>query len=163
MGHNRSVVACRIDFHVEPQFEPVIDREALTALAQRVFHAEEVPQPVEVGIVAVDDEIIRDLNRRYRGESGPTDVLSFGTRQQRDEPFIGPPDGVVRLGEVIISVETAWRQAEEAGRMLADEVSHLRVHGLLHLLGYDHDREEEQAVMRAREEQFLAGLRHEGG
>jgi len=155
-------MSCRVDFHVEPQFASAVDLDALNELAQRVLHGEGVPQPAEAGVVIVDDSIIRDLNRRFRDEDRPTDVLSFGTRESTEEPFVTPPDGIVRLGEVIVSLETAVRQASDAGHSLLDEVSHLLVHGLLHLLGYDHEREEDERAMLAREDAYLAGFRHQG-
>lgn len=155
-------MSCHVDFHIEPQFDGAVDLDALHALAQRVLHGEGVPQPAEAGVVVVDDGIISDLNRRFRGEGRPTDVLSFGTRESAEEPFVSPPDGVVRLGEVIISFETAARQAHDAGHPILDELSHLLVHGLLHLLGYDHEREDDERAMRAREESYLTGLSHGG-
>jgi probable rRNA maturation factor len=73
------------------------------------------------------------------------------------EEFVSPEE-VVRLGEVIISLDTAKRQAAEAGRALEAEVAHLLVHGILHLLGYDHAEPEEERAMQARERELLAGV-----
>jgi len=92
-----------------------------------------------VSILLTDDEEIRDLNRRYRNRDKPTDVLSFPMRDLVGDRLI--------LGDVVISVETAARKASEEGRSLEGTVVHLLIHGILHLLGYDHEkggREEEE-------------------
>lgn len=110
----------------------------------------------EVGVLVTADETVRRLNREYAGEDASTDVLAFSL--QEGEEFI-VPDRVERLGEVIISFPTAQRQAEEAGWGIDQEVAHLLVHGILHLLGYDHAVPEEEARMRTREETLLASAR----
>jgi len=87
---------------------------------------------VEISIALVDDAAMRELNRRYRGKDTPTDVLSF---PMTPEVAIS---GVPRLlGDVVISMDTALRQAETGGRSLDEELCHLVIHGVLHLLGYD--------------------------
>jgi probable rRNA maturation factor len=83
-----------------------------------------------VSLALVGDRTIRRLNRTYAGEDRPTDVLSF--------PASGPRVGVVFLGDIVIATGVARRQAREAGHSVADEVKTLALHGLLHLLGYDH-------------------------
>ena len=130
----------------------------LERVARAALEAEDV-QAAELGILVTDDATVHDLNRRYAGEDKPTDVLSFSLRE--GEEFVLPqegPDETERLGEVIISLDTAKRQAEEAGRALEAEVAHLLVHGILHLLGYDHAEPEEEREMRGREEAILAGV-----
>jgi probable rRNA maturation factor len=138
-------------FAVDPRLETRVEREVLRALAERVLEAESVPTS-ELGIVVTDDEQVRKLNNRYAGENKATDVLSFSLRE--GEEFVSP-DATERLGEVIISLETAERQATEAGHSLEDEMAHLLVHGVLHLLGYDHGAPEDARVMRAREDALL--------
>lgn len=107
----------------------------------------------ELSVLLCDDATIQPLNRDWRGKDAPTDVLSF---PQLDE---APGDGPEVLGDVVISVETAARQAPEIGHDLEAELDVLLVHGLCHLLGYDHeDDEEEAAEMRAEEARVLAEI-----
>ncbi len=126
----------------------------LERVARAALEAEAVA-PAELGILITDDATVHDLNRRYADEDKPTDVLSFSLRE--GEEFV-TPDETERLGEVIISLDTAKRQAEEAGRVLEAEVAHLLVHGILHLLGYDHAEPDEERAMRERERELLAGV-----
>ena len=104
----------------------------------------------EMTLSLVDDDEIHALNRDYRDKDKPTDVLSFSMREGEGGTL--HPE---LLGDVVISVETAERQAEETARPLADELLHLAVHGLAHLCGYDHVTLDEERVMFAWE----AGLR----
>ncbi|MDN5363206.1 MAG: putative rRNA maturation factor [Eubacteriales bacterium] len=104
----------------------------------------------EAGIILVDDEEIRRLNKEYRGIDSPTDVLSFALNEGEE---VEGADFL--LGDVYISMERAVAQAEEYGHSLLREVSFLAVHGLLHLLGYDHQTEEERQRMRQKEEEIL--------
>ena len=118
-----------------------------------------VDKEVELGLYVTDDSTVKELNRAYRGVDKTTDVLSFalsegGTGPEVDQ-FIVPPDGVLRLGEVIISYPQAVRQAEENGRLLEEELAGLLVHGVLHLLCYDHDRPSSARKMRALEKKIL--------
>lgn len=134
----------------------MVGRIDVVTLAERVLAAESVDES-ELGILVTDDEQVRELNRKYAGEDEATDVLSFSLLE--GEEFVSP-DGVTRLGEVIISYPTAERQASEAGHSVADEVSHLLVHGILHLLGYDHAEPDDEQKMRAREDELLGASRH---
>lgn len=115
----------------------------------------------EVDVTIVDDEEIHQLNRDYRGMDKPTDVLSFALdedSEDSDEPeLLGGPEEHL-FGDIIISAETALRQAEEYGHGLEREMTYLAVHGMFHLLGYDHMTEEEKAVMRAKEEEALRAI-----
>ncbi len=150
-------MALRIDAQVRPPFRRRLPRRWLRQVARLALEAEGVRQ-AQVGIVVADDDTVRELNRAYAGEDAPTDVLSFSL--QEGEPFPQPRGQTPALGEVVISLPTAERQAREAGRPLQEEVAHLLVHGILHLLGYDHARPEEEQAMRARQEAILARLPH---
>ena len=112
----------------------------------------------EVDITIVDDGEIHRLNRDYRNVDRPTDVLSFALDEDdEDEPEL--LEGQLHLlGDIIISAETATRQAEEFGHGLEREIVYLAVHGLLHLLGYDHMVEEDKVIMRAKEEEALRAI-----
>ena len=149
--------AYRIAIHVDPPFTRHVRRRPLTALARRALRAEAVGPPAEVGVVVSGDEQVRELNARYRGVDAPTDVLSFALD---DDAFPSPPATVRQLGEVVISFPTARRQAAEAGHSIDDELAHLLVHGLLHLLGYDHETSRDARVMRGREESLLGRAAH---
>lgn len=112
---------------------------------------------VELSLSYVDDDAIQALNAQWRGKDAPTDVLSFSMREAE-----GAADDPV-LGDLIISVPTAARQAAELGHALTQELRVLLIHGLLHLLGYDHERGPEAAAeMAAREAELLAALDPEG-
>lgn len=111
----------------------------------------------EVSLLFCDDDVIHPLNRDWRGKDKPTDVLSFS---QQEGERIGDPN---LLGDIVISIPTAQRQAGERGHSLAHEVRVLVVHGLCHLLGYDHEEDDEAEVMEALERQLLVKLdEHDG-
>lgn len=104
-----------------------------------------------LNIVIVDNEKIREINREYRNKDAVTDVISFAFEEVKDVDY-----GDVRfLGEIYISYERCKEQASEFGHSIRREFSYLAVHGLLHLLGYDHIKEEDKKVMRALEEEIL--------
>ncbi|NLW24100.1 MAG: rRNA maturation RNase YbeY [Clostridia bacterium] len=131
----------------------------LERIAQVCLEQENVNPAAEISLVFVDDQEIRNLNKTYRGLDAPTDVLSFPMYEREDLLEISDEE-VILLGDIVISLETASRQAQEYGHSLEREVAYLMVHGLLHLLGYDHLVEEEKKIMRQREEELLtsAGL-----
>ena len=115
----------------------------------------------EIDVTIVDDEAIHEINREYRGIDRPTDVISFALDddlEDSDEPDLidGPEEHL--LGDIIISAETAQRQADEFGHGLEREILYLGVHSLLHLLGYDHMEPEDKKLMRAKEEEALRVL-----
>lgn len=100
-------------------------------------------ESAELSVLLCDDTRIHTLNRDYRGRDRPTDVLAFA--MQEGEGVIHPD----LLGDVVISMDTARRQASSQGRTIVYEVTFLLAHGLLHLLGYDHRDEDERRVMMA--------------
>jgi len=104
----------------------------------------------ELSVVLVSDREMQALNRRWRRRDRPTDVISFAQREGAG----GAPDGL--LGDVVISLDTARRQAREQGESLGREADRLLVHGLLHLLGYDHERSASEARRMQRRERALA-------
>ncbi len=108
-------------------------------------------QKVEVSFVLTDDITVHQLNRMYRKKDAPTDVLAFAMREGEDGHLAGNV-----LGDVIVSVPTARRQAEARGVRVADEVTMLLAHGLLHLLGWDHDTPAKDRRMRAETARLCA-------
>lgn len=134
--------------HREP--EP-LSFEAFERLALYVLEMEAVPELTELSIALVDDEEMERLNRQYRGIEGPTDVLSFGC----DDPCPTPGDEPITLGDVVIAPAVAERQAAELGHTVERELDVLLVHGILHLLGYDHEADDDAGAMAARESALL--------
>ncbi len=135
--------------HREP--EP-LDLSAFERLAGFVLEREEAPDAIELSIAVVALDEMADLNLRFRDKEGPTDVLSFGC----DDPCaVVGPDEPVTLGDVVIAPEVAESQAVEYGHTVEEELNLLLVHGVLHLLGYDHDSDEGAAAMQARERVLL--------
>lgn len=109
--------------------------------------------PSEISVVLSDDEHIRELNKHHRGMDEPTNVLSFPAARTK-----APAGGPRMLGDVVIAFETVEREAAEEAKPFSHHLSHLVVHGVLHLLGYDHEDDEEAEIMEARERQILAKL-----
>lgn len=138
---------------IEPGFARRVQADWLTGIARITLEHEAVGD-CQLSVVVTTDDEIQDLNRQYAGEDRPTDVLSFS--QEEGEAFISAPDEPRHLGDVIISLETAARQAAEAGHDLDAEMAHLLAHGVLHLLGYDHAEAAEEREMRERERAVLA-------
>ena len=125
----------------------------LDLVAETCLRVEGIDQSAEISMLLVDDCQIRDLNKTYRGQDKPTDVLSFPL-WEKDEPY----SAEILLGDIVISLETAQRQALEYEHSLSREVAYLMVHGLLHLLGYDHLDHQEKMIMRQQEEKILKAL-----
>lgn len=109
--------------------------------------------PSEISVVLSDDEHIRELNKHHRGIDKPTNVLSFPAVRMKT------PAGAPRiLGDVVLAFETVEREAKEEAKSIENHLAHLVVHGVLHLLGYDHEDDDEAETMEARERQILARL-----
>ena len=115
---------------------------------------EEIEAKKEVGLIIVDDEVIREMNRAYRGIDSVTDVLSFALDEgEEDFEIKGIEDNM--LGDIYISIERALEQSERYGHGIERELCFLALHGLLHLSGYDHQNEEDEAVMNGKIEKVL--------
>ena len=129
-------------------------------LCESVLREERV-EDVALSLLFGGDELLRRLNREHRDVDEPTDVLSFAGEERE---LIPAPEGGPRyLGDIAVSVETAQRQAAEAGLTIDEELRHLVLHGLLHLLSYGHETAEEDAAMREREEAVLGARIHATG
>lgn len=154
-----------VDVHVFEQFENAVSVSHVTSIARRTLELEDLPRSCSLSVVIADDATVRDLNATYRGLDEVTDVLSFAFgsegeyygegepvfRQDDDSGFVTPEMDTSGLGEVIVSYPETLRQAHREGRSAGDELAHLVAHGVLHLLGYDHMNDEDEAVMRAKE------------
>ncbi|MDR3440422.1 rRNA maturation RNase YbeY [Telmatospirillum sp.] len=140
-----------------PEAEALCRRAALAALAGA---AEALPpvaeERLEISLVLADNAMVQELNRQYRGQDKPTNVLSFAALDDEDDVL--PEDGPLLLGDVILAFETTAAEARTEDKALADHLAHLVVHGVLHLLGYDHLEEDEAEEMEAAERSILAGL-----
>ena len=111
---------------------------------------------VEMSVLLSDDATVRDLNATYRGQDKPTNVLSFAFADGLVAPV--PEHGPFLLGDVVLACETIEREAHEQGKCFSDHTIHLVVHGVLHLLGYDHQEPDQGDRMEALETRILAGL-----
>ena len=163
-------------FGADEQRDVVVDVPRWVRLAQLVLEAERVPErfgpSAEMSLLFVDEQTIAELNERFLGAQGPTDVLAFpmdddvppGGRQP-DQGGRGPGaptdpgDPPTLLGDVVVCPTIAHRQASERGLPADDELALLVVHGVLHLLDYDHAETEEATVMRRREQELLERFR----
>ncbi len=105
----------------------------------------------EFNVIIIDNEKIHEINREYRGVDRPTDVITFALEDHKDIEF----EDIRLLGDVYISIEKARSQAEEYGHSLKREISFLTIHGLLHLLGYDHMEETEEKEMFKLQNEIL--------
>ncbi len=143
---------------IDEPFHGYLDERWLRRVVAETLAAEGVGSLVELGLVITGDERIRQLNKSYRGIDEATDVLSFALLEDSDASFVNPPDGVLHLGEVILSYPRAVVQAEEFHHPVEREVALLLVHGVLHLLGHEHEQPHDEAKMRAKEERVLGAL-----
>lgn len=131
--------------------------EDAEALAQKAAEAAlavtyEADEAFEASVMLTDDAQIRELNRTWRGKDKPTNVLSFPAPEQPGQ------DGPRHLGDIALAYETLVRESEEESKELAHHFAHLIVHGVLHLLGYDHEVEAEADIMEGLEVKALATL-----
>lgn len=115
----------------------------------------------EVSVLITDNSFIHQLNLEYRGQDKPTDVLSFAMNEKGEEEpdFIEEETNI--LGDIVISLEQALLQSREYGHSLQRELGYLVAHGMLHLLGYDHEDEQERKIMRDKEETIMQELKLE--
>jgi probable rRNA maturation factor len=159
MDPDHSTIACIVAVEhpdwrlLLPEHETLVPETCRAALD---LGAPAGTRPVELGVVLAGDAAVRALNRDWRGQDRPTDVLSFPALDLAPgEPVPGGP-GPLLLGDVVLALETVRDEALEAGRAFADHVRHLLVHGVLHLLGHDHLAERDAARMERLEAAVLA-------
>lgn len=146
------------DFGLEPL--------ALRAVSATLTALELPLEQYTLCVMGCDDSRIATLNAEFRGKPKPTNVLSWPAEDlapeaEGEEPFLpgeGDPEDPLPLGDIALAYETCAREAEEAEKPMADHVTHLVIHGLLHCLGYDHIRDGDAERMEALEVQILASL-----
>lgn len=150
-----------VRFSDEQSLEHGVTEGWLERIVGQCLSYENIDYGCEVGVTFVDDDAIRTLNREHRKLDRKTDVLSFpmlSDVRSVEKTDIDPETGLVYLGDVVISVETAMRQAEEFGHSLEREIAFLTVHSMMHLMGYDHICESDRRIMRTHEEAVLDEL-----
>lgn len=139
---------------------------AQTSAAAALTHLGYDPLEAEISLLGCDDARIAELNADFRGKPTPTNVLSWPSLERAADAPGGMPARAVadfpgepmELGDIAIALETCQREAAEANKTIADHVTHLLVHGTLHLLGYDHECDEDAALMERLETEILADL-----
>lgn len=140
----------------DAELDTLLGEDEVRAIAAHVLASEGVGREVEISLSYVDEGEMRELNNEWRGIDRTTDVLSFECDSPFDEDI--PLDEVLELGDIILAPEVIARQAPGFGNAPADECRLMLVHGLLHLLGYDHIEDDEAEVMEAREDEILREL-----
>lgn len=140
----------------DANLDTLLSEDEVCAIAAHVLAAEGVERDVEISLSYVDEDEMHDLNRQWRDIDRTTDVLSFECDSAFDEDI--PVDEVLELGDIILAPEVIARQAPGFGNAPADECRLMLVHGLLHLLGYDHIEDDEAEEMEAREDALLREL-----
>lgn len=146
---------------IKKQIENMIKNAVKTCLEHECFS-----MPCEVSVLLVDDKRISELNKRLRGIDLPTDVLSFPIVDMKEGTVkstlgdVDPDKKSILLGDIVISVETAYKQAVEYGHTFEREIAFLTTHGVFHLLGYDHDDRESEKVMMGKQKAVLEKLGH---
>jgi probable rRNA maturation factor len=148
--------AVQVQFTVEDGLNAEWDEKRIAALVQAILARERSRGEYVIALHLVGDETIRQLNAAHRGKDIHTDVLSFPL--QSADHFVLPPDEPANLGDVVISYPRATEQAEEFGHTTQRELAYLVAHGVLHVLGYDHEAEPDKVRMRQREEEALQPL-----
>ena len=131
------------------QHGPSLCQQLINTVARRLDVQNDEAEEIQLSIVLADDDFIQDLNNRFRGKDKPTNVLSFPNAMDVDE------DGVIMLGDVILSWHTLAKESAEQNKNLQDHFSHLLVHGFLHLLGFDHENDAEAKEMESLEIEIL--------
>lgn len=158
-------------FGANEQEDRPVDVDRLVTLANDVLIAERVVDEVEVNLLLVDESTIADLNERFLGGTGPTDVLSFPIDHEDVESGRSPDSGgrgpggdddvepeITLLGDIVVCPQVAFRNAPEHAGTYEDELALLVVHGLLHLLGMDHHELDDAREMESREAELLEEL-----
>jgi len=130
-----------------------VNQKKIERIIKKVLQNLKVDEETEISVLFTDDKFIRSLNNKYRGIDKPTDVLSFSLQEGAIKSLEVESDKL--LGDIIISVETAQRQADNLNHSMEKELTVLLIHGLLHLTGYDHEKDKDFKIMREKESEML--------
>ncbi len=139
-------------------------KSLITKTMETALKDEDLNFPILVSVLLVENEEIMRINREFRDKDSVTDVLSFPMLDMKDGRFLEEPgiqdldNGKLFLGDIVISVPKAIEQAEEYGHEIHREIAFLAAHGLLHLLGYDHEKLEDENIMINRQNQILSDM-----
>jgi probable rRNA maturation factor len=157
----------QIEILIEDERWRAMDLDSLAGAAacETLLHLAHDPTAFEISLMACGDERIAGLNAQFRDKPVATNVLSWPLEELRADieghlPTSPEPDfdGVLALGDIALSYDSCQREAAEAGKPMTDHVTHLIVHAVLHLLGYDHERDLDAAVMQAVETEILGKM-----
>ena len=116
-----------------------VDRKSIRRAVEGVLCEKGVRGNAEISVSIVGDRLMKNLNKKYRNLDETTDVLSFPLAGDAHSPFVGPPDGILYLGDIVVSYPQARDEAAEENKKLEEKINELVIHGLLHLLGQHHD------------------------
>lgn len=159
-------------FYVENETDrelPFDEHETAKRVIEKALDSEGCPYDASVDILLTDNERICVMNKEFRGIERPTDVLSFPNvdfdepagfdrLEERIEDYFNPETGELCLGDIVISLDKVYEQADEYGHSVMREYAFLIAHSMLHLMGYDHMDEAEAAVMEQKQEEILSAL-----
>ena len=159
-----SLAHMEINVLVDKEYKSQVKSSWLKSIVRQIQNAENVAVNSEMGLVITGDEKIQELNLKYLTEDRPTDVLSFPMNEHvGGKPFfIEVPDGKTHLGDIMISYPTAVKQAAAHKHPVSREITILLIHGMLHLLGYDHDIPQRKRLMNNRESAILKTIEERG-
>ncbi len=141
-----------------------LNQKYLNKITEKTLEIAKSKKPAEISLVIIGEKRIRTLNKKYRGTDKVTDVLSFGndavgkTVKSEIAEFIDPPDNVLHLGEIFICYSQAAKQAKRKNHSVKKEMAVLLIHGILHLLGYEHKGDYEKSEMKVKEMEILRSL-----
>ena len=134
-----------------------IDKRFLKIIAKGILSFCGIKKNCELSIALVDEKIMTVLNKKYRGINQATDVLAF--EEESKSGFVEPSGNMLKLGEIVICPQVAKIQAQEAGHSIKKELATLLIHGILHLLGYDHEKKSDEIKMTKKQKKILPSLK----
>ena len=151
------VMGWEVNIQIDNSFRGSIEEDLLRRAVEETLMADGIDSSVELGMVITSEERVRQLNQSYRSINESTDVISFALLESGGA-FVMPPDNILHLGEVIISYPQVIRQAREQNHSVKREIVYLVIHGVLHLLGHEHEDSENDRIMRAIEAKVLSAF-----